>query len=223
MRQPTPNRVSVDNQDNSMAMHDSDRVLCERWYDVPEERSTIMAELYHRHSRRVYAYCKSMSDSAAEAEDLFQDAWLRLIKAMERDRKSVDHIDAYLLRIVRNQILNQRRSKVVHVSLDDVELILKDRPYEHREAIDLLYRALEILPEDQREAFLLHEIEGMSYDALAAVTGETVATLRNRAWRARAKLRDILAPVLGDLDGVFGDGDSPSVNDRFTGDDEYEP
>lgn len=201
-----------------MLSHSTDRELTERWFDDVDQQEAIMAELYHRHAQRVYAYCRSMGGDV-EANDRFQDAWLKLHAALGKGPMAIDHVDAYLLRIVRNQILNARRSTISFVTLDDVELAMRDRSYEQHEALVLLQQAMELLPDEMREAFALHEVEGMPYEAMQQATGETVATLRNRVWRARTRLRNILRPLLHDLDGIVGNDVSPFATWR-TNDDE---
>jgi RNA polymerase sigma-70 factor (ECF subfamily) len=65
-----------------------------------------------------------------------------------------------------------------------------------REAGDCALEALGLLPEALREAFVLHFLEGLAYDAIAAITGVSAATLRVRAHRARTLLRQRLGSVV---------------------------
>jgi RNA polymerase sigma-70 factor (ECF subfamily) len=70
---------------------------------------------------------------------------------------------------------------------------------ERNEALrDAIHRALEQLPQEQREAFLLKHVEDMSYDMMESVTGVRAATLRMRVFRARDELRRLLAEAVRD-------------------------
>lgn len=200
--------------------HHADAVLCVLWREHAELRSDVMNELYRRHAQRLYIYCRKMTGGEHEASDLFQDAWLKILQVLERKDVVPDHVGAYLLRIARNQILNAKRSDVRHVTLEDVELLMRDRPYEQREALVLLDRALELLDPVLREAFVLYEMEGLTYDEMMTITGETMSTLKTRVWRARTRLREILRPVLGDVRGMFGHDDAPTPITKAKNDDE---
>ena len=83
--------------------------------------------------------------------------------------------------------------------LEDFHLSYRDVPYEQRELLQLIQASLELLPEDYREAFVLREYNGLSYNEIAEVIGESLDVVKVRIFRAKKKLRDILAPYLADL------------------------
>jgi RNA polymerase sigma-70 factor (ECF subfamily) len=78
---------------------------------------------------------------------------------------------------------------------------ITDDPLERmsqREQTDLLLRAIEALPETYREALLLSEYEGLTYDEIGKLTGTSLSTIRIRIFRAKARLRKALLPIIGD-------------------------
>jgi RNA polymerase sigma-70 factor (ECF subfamily) len=85
------------------------------------------------------------------------------------------------------------------VEVEDFHLSYRDVPYEQRELLQLIQASLELLPEDYREAFVLREYNGLSYNEIAEVIGESLDVVKVRIFRAKKKLRDILAPYLADL------------------------
>lgn len=109
------------------------------------------------------------------------------------------NLPAYLLRIARNVCLNEKRAKRSPVSIDDVEIPTYDTPYEKTELLQLISTALELLPLQYREAFVLREYDGMAYAEIADIVGITEETARIRVFRARDKIRQILKPYLVDL------------------------
>lgn len=157
------------------------------------ERDAAFAELYRRHSPRVFAYCRRILGDQSAAEDAFQETFMRFFTSAQPDR-TMTNLPAYLLRIARNVCLNIKRQDHPTVKLQDYHSITNTEPYEHDELTELLTHALELLPVEYREAFLLHEYEGLSYAEIGAIVGATADVVKMRAFRARQKLRAILAP-----------------------------
>jgi RNA polymerase sigma-70 factor (ECF subfamily) len=78
---------------------------------------------------------------------------------------------------------------------------LNDDPLEHMaktEQTELLLKAIASLPEEFREALLLSEYEGLTYDEIGKITGTSLSTIRIRIYRAKARLRKMLLPILSD-------------------------
>ena len=65
--------------------------------------------------------------------------------------------------------------------------------------LNLIKRALDLLPAEYREAFILREYEGMSYSEIAEMIGESLSNVKIRIYRAKQKIREILAPYLADI------------------------
>jgi RNA polymerase sigma-70 factor (ECF subfamily) len=117
-----------------------------------------------------------------------------------RQGRSIDNFPAYLMTIARNLCLSHRaRSKRQYVQVEDFHLTVRDVPYEQKELLQLIQMALELLPEDYREAFVLREYNGLAYNEISEVIGQSLDVVKVRIFRAKKKLREILAPYLEDL------------------------
>ncbi len=155
--------------------------------------------LYRRYSQRIYTYCRKILGDSTTAEDLLQETFVKLFES-GRQQRTIENFPAYLMTIARNLCLSHRaRSKRQFVEVEDFHLSSRDVPYEQRELLQLIQASLELLPEDYREAFVLREYNGLSYNEIAEVIGESLDVVKVRIFRAKKKLRDILAPYLADL------------------------
>jgi len=163
-----------------------------------QHRDRAFAELYRRYSSRIFAYCLKVLGEREAANDAFQDTFTRFFNSARVDRE-MTNLPAYLLRIARNVCLNEKRAKSTPVSIDDIEVPAFDTPYEKTELLQLISTALELLPLQYREAFVLREYDGMAYAEIAEITGITEESARIRVFRARDKIRMILKPYLVDL------------------------
>jgi RNA polymerase sigma-70 factor (ECF subfamily) len=143
-------------------------------------------------------------NSEDNASDATQDAFLRAYRALGQFRGG--SFKVWLLRIVTNCCYDQLRLKQRRptTSIDDLvdsdehSRIFEDpmeTPDERMERLDLdaaLRIGLETLPAEQRAVLVLSDIDGLSYDEIAAVTSVSLGTVKSRLSRARSKLRDYL-------------------------------
>ncbi len=105
------------------------------------------------------------------------------------------NVPAFLLRIARNLALNKRRElKRKFVDVDDIDLRFDDNIVENREVSELISRALELLPDEQREAIVLQNYQGLSYTEIAELQNVPVTTVRNWLVRGKKKLKNVLQP-----------------------------
>ncbi len=138
------------------------------------------------------------------ATDATQEAFLHSYRALSQFQGS--SFKAWLLRIVTNCAYDQLRLKQRRptTSIDDLveneehSDLLEDTGespegrLERREMGELIQRGLGTLPEDQRVVLVLSDIEGLSYEEIAAATSVSLGTVKSRLSRARAKMRDYL-------------------------------
>ena len=114
------------------------------------------------------------------------------------ERTAVTKFSGLLFTVARNLSMNAiRNRKVLPVtSLDDVsadyEPSLRTREVDDADLKEMLERALAQLPVAQREAFILREYNGYSYQEIAEITSTTMVTAKTRAWRARERLRKVI-------------------------------
>lgn len=162
-------------------------------------REGAFRELYARHGKRVHAYCVRILGASQDAEDIFQETFVRFFHAAERERL-MTNVPAFLLRIARNLCLNHKRNSRSTVVLQEQDLVSMGNEYDSSELLKLITTALELLDDDQREAFVLRKYNGCSYQEIAEITDTTANNARSRVHRAQAKIRSILAPYLADID-----------------------
>lgn len=144
----------------------------------------------------------SEPDAAADAT---QEAFISAYKALNRFRGG--SFKAWLMRIVTNACYDElrRRKRRPQSSLDEIVesyessplLISQDEPgpekqRQQAELVEAIQRCLETLPDDQRAAAVLCDVEGYSYQEIANILSITLGTVKSRLSRARAKLRDCL-------------------------------
>ncbi|MBM2815354.1 MAG: sigE 1 [Ignavibacteria bacterium] len=156
-------------------------------------------ELYCRYSPRVYAYCRRFLGDRVEAEDVFQDVFEKFYQSAFSQRE-MTNVPGFLLKIARNLCLNWKKRFKYSVDFDDNMLVKYDTRNENNELLDLIKMSLDLLSDDLREMFILREYEGLSYIEICDVSGLPMATVKIRIFRAKQKIREILAPYLADLE-----------------------
>ena len=184
-----------------MAKSISHHTDAELFYQMKEEKpiaEQAFGELYARHSPRVFAYCRRILGDRDRAQDAFQDTFIKFYQSAQQER-IMTNVPAFLLRIARNLCLNAQRTKHQTVQFEDFHASMQDESAEKAELLKLITTALELLPEDYREAFVLREYDGLSYQEICEVTNSSMATVKIRLFRAKQKIREILAPYLADL------------------------
>ncbi|HXS26866.1 MAG TPA: RNA polymerase sigma factor [Steroidobacteraceae bacterium] len=164
--------------------------------------------LYARHRAPLYRYLARLVQDREAADDLFQEVWSRLIAHRARYEPRA-RFSTYLYRVAHNCCIDHLRRAATRPALmaveeetadDDPMLTLsapdQDSPESRLERAELLacYRsALESLPLEQRDVFLLVEQSGLSLEEIAFVTGVGLETAKSRLRYALAKLRRALA------------------------------
>ncbi len=179
--------------------------------------------IYERYKTSIYAYCAQVLFSAGlpreSVEDTFQDVFFRLVQY--RHTFNGGEFRPWIFTITRHSCLTaKKRSYRDHdgqeysgdgVNLegasDEVRMAFSsnDDPLERmsmEEQTGLLLAALAKLPDEFREALILSEYEGLTYDEIGHLMGASLSTVRIRIFRAKAKLRKMLWPVLGDPNGL---------------------
>ena len=169
-------------------------------------------ELIRRHQSRIYGMMYHMTANHEDANDLTQEAFIRGYQTLRSFRGEAAFF-TWIYRIAVNRALNfikQKRNRTPHVSLDDFdpqgevatylrELISDKTPRRDaamKELQEKLNGALLKLSEKHRLVVTLHDIQGVSYDEIAAITGCNVATVRTRLFYARHLLQGYLADYL---------------------------
>ncbi len=150
--------------------------------------------LYARHKGRLFRYFLRQCGDRANAEELFQDVWMNLIRA--RSRYEIEaKFTTYLYTLAHNRLMDFfRKRRIVFVDADTAEMIADCKTPEEiaalREQGARLLHLLEALPAPQREAFLLREEAGLGIEEIAAVTGVGKEAAKSRLRYAVQKLRE---------------------------------
>jgi RNA polymerase sigma-70 factor (ECF subfamily) len=167
--------------------------------------SEAFATLFHTHKMRIYSLCLRMTNNAAEAEDLAQDAFLQVFRKLATFRGD-SALSTWLYRIAVNTVLMHfRRKTPCRVSLDEPVRNQDDsrsmrREYGTRDGrLDsavtrvALTRAISELPEGYRAIFLLHEVDGYQHREIAQLLGCSVGNSKSQLHKAKLKIRDFLS------------------------------
>ena len=162
------------------------------------EAEGAFAELYSRYAHRIYAYALRITGSGEEAQDIFHDTFMKLFESAKK-MNNVSNIPAYILKIVRNLCLNYKRRKKDLINIEDLNITTNDTAYEKKELIELMACALDCIDFEHKEAFVLRQYHGMPYHEIAEIQEVPVSTVKNRVWRAKEKIKQILSPYLVDL------------------------
>jgi RNA polymerase sigma-70 factor (ECF subfamily) len=173
--------------------------------------SGAYGELVRRYQDRVYTITYGLIQNHEDALDLTQDVFLRAHGSLRQFREeSVFY--TWLYRIVLNACIDYNRRKKRSpqpCSLDDPVLgetgfepsdgrtaHQPDRALENKELGRLLRRAIERLPEPQRIAVVLHDIEGLQHKEIATLLNCPIGTVKSRIQRGRNELRLMLLPFV---------------------------
>ncbi len=164
------------------------------------ESELAFLEIYRRYSGRIFAYCKRFLGNKEDAMDIFQDTFVNFYQAADNKGREMTNLPAFLLRIARNLCLNFVRQNKKTSHLEDYMRYENNSDFaENDELLGMIKIAVQQLPEDYREAFILREYEGMSYQEIAEFLNISLPLVKIRIFRAKEKLREILAPYISEL------------------------
>jgi RNA polymerase sigma-70 factor (ECF subfamily) len=141
------------------------------------------------------AFSRTLCRDATLAEDLAQDALASAWNARESFEPGTN-MKAWLFMILRNGFYSHTRRAWRSSSLDQTyaeETLVAVTSATGGLELDELRRAMNMLPDDQREALILIGAGGCSYEETAAICGTAVGTIKSRVSRARARLAELLA------------------------------
>ncbi len=157
------------------------------------------AELFETHKRRVYAICLRVTRSPADAEDLTQEAFLKVFRGIAGFRGE-STFSTWLHRLAVNEVLmHLRKKRLPQVSLDEASTARGDsaaREYGGRDGrlagcVDriTLNRAIAELPLGYRTALVLYDMEGYKHNEIAQMINWSVGNSKSQLFKARRKLR----------------------------------
>jgi RNA polymerase sigma-70 factor (ECF subfamily) len=163
--------------------------MATRLIDTAAFRADLTALIPH-----MRAFARTLCRDATLADDIAQDALLSAWNARESFQPGTN-MRAWVFMILRNGFYSHARRSWRSSPLDQTvaeQLVAVDNPSGGLE-LDDLRRAMNMLPDDQREALILVGAGGFSYEEAAHICGAAVGTIKSRVSRARARLAELLA------------------------------
>lgn len=188
---------------------------------ITRDQNRRISETIAREQSRLREFIRKRVSDHGDAEDIFQEVFYELIDAY-RLMKPIEQVGAWLFRVARNRIIDRFRRKPPAVLGNDSMIEGEDgetqqwedllpspeagpeAAYARRVLVEELDAALDELPEEQRDAFVAHEIEGRSFRDLSEATGVSVNTLLSRKRYAVLQLRRRLQAIYQEFDKSEG-------------------
>jgi RNA polymerase sigma factor (sigma-70 family) len=179
------------------------------------EQDQRIADVVGREQSRLRNFIRRRVPDPRDAEDILQDVFYRFVEA-NRLLMPIDHVTGWLFRVARNRITDLFRKRTPEsfsdsVAVDENDELLQledllpsrdagpDALYARHVLLDELELAIDELPDDQRDVFVAHELEGRSFREMAADSGVSVSTLLSRKRYAVLRLRERLRAVHDEL------------------------
>jgi len=173
---------------------------------MAQQRQQRLKDAVQEYGRGLFKFIRGRVKNDADAEDIIQDVWYQLGSII--DIEPIEQLSAWLFRVSRNRIVDKQRKKHPH-SLEEItvmddegdsyftEVILADlinpeSELEQKYLREAIFSALDELPEAQRMVFVWNELEDMTFQEIADITGENIKTLISRKRYAVAYLRERL-------------------------------
>jgi len=162
---------------------------------MTRDRDRHISEVVGRERSRLRNFIRRRVPDPGDAEDILQDVFTALVEANQL-LMPIEHVTGWLFRVARNRITDLfRRKKPEALEFEDLLPSPDAGPdaiYERQRRLDALAEALAALPEEQRDVFVRHELDGQSFKDISAETGVNVNTLLSRKRYAILRLRDLL-------------------------------
>ena len=169
-------------------------------------------EIVLKYKGKVYNFISRMVASALDAEDLTQETFIRAYLSI-RSFQSRASLNTWLFRIATNLCIDYSRKQKTHIQpsslsqqteSDDGEMEreIPDRAFDPQRLLinselgKMVECALQELPEKLRTVVLLYDMEGLSYEEIAAIMNCPLGTVKSRLFNARTALREKLSPYL---------------------------
>ncbi|HEY9186625.1 MAG TPA: sigma-70 family RNA polymerase sigma factor [Ignavibacteria bacterium] len=156
------------------------------------QKNQSILDTVKNYGKKLFNYIRSHVKSDEDAEDILQEVWYQLISTVEKE--PIEHLSAWLYKVSRNKIIDRNRKKK-SISFNDhfkengeeetyEDLIMNDvdimQEIENQFFIECVLEILKELPEKQRQVFVWNELEGITLQEIADMTGENIKTIISR-------------------------------------------
>ena len=181
---------------------------------MPGENNNAIIQAISSYGKNLLGFIRKRVKNDPDAEDILQDVWYQFSAVVNSE--PIEQTGAWLYRVARNKILDKHK-KHTELLLDDMlpeeddddapdfkailmtEAKTPETEYLRNLFWEQLFFALDELPEEQRQVFIWHELEDMSFKEIAALTGEKQQTLVSRKRYAVLHLRDRLRQLYQEI------------------------
>ncbi|HTL08411.1 MAG TPA: sigma-70 family RNA polymerase sigma factor [Chitinophagaceae bacterium] len=180
--------------------------------DMTTEEKRNITRVINDYSRRLLGFIRKRVTNEADAEDILQDVFFQLIG----NTQPIEQLTAWLFTVARNKITDRQRKKKPTALEDLYPAVEDDIAFDWTEIFfdetdnpetaylrnifwEALNNALDELPPEQKDVFVLNEIEGIPFKEIAEQTGQSVNTLLSRKRYAVLHLRDRLSVLKDEL------------------------
>jgi RNA polymerase sigma factor (sigma-70 family) len=198
-------------------MKEEEEILADAVTLENQSPAAVAADAAFRSDRkRLFDFIRRRVRTEADAEDILADVFYQLVVSYSVT-EPIEKMTSWLLTVARNKIIDwyRKRKPESYRQWEDesaLPLNLEDILYDPGQNPEVLYErsllwteladALEDLPDEQRDVFIMHELEGKGFKEIAEITGEPVNTLLSRKRYAILCLREALQELYDDIQNI---------------------
>lgn len=150
------------------------------------------AVLYRRHHQALYRYCRAILGNGEDAEDALQGTMAAALRALPGERRQIK-VKPWLYRIAHNESVSLLRRRVPHAGLEAAVHVAAPRGSdpETKERLRHLVADMRELPDRQRAALVMRELNGLNYDEIAATLESSPGATKQLVYEARTALHEM--------------------------------
>ena len=185
-------------------------------YSTSEQKTSSISNTIQEFGEKLFGFVRRKVKSTEDAEDILQEVWFQLSNL--NDIAELENVSAWLYEVARNKITDKARKKT-NLSIEDYGFEADDGEFNFKEILlmddtgnpELTFfkeifwkefqQAMEELPENQKEAFIINEMEDLTLQQIADQTGENLKTIISRKRYAikhlRTKLNYLYKEMIG--------------------------
>ena len=180
---------------------------------MTEEKSQNIVQVVQDYGKRLFSFIRGRVKTDEDAEDILQDVWYQFSNALGGEQ--IEQISSWLFTVARNKITDKyRKQKTEHIEdfvYEDEEgevnykdalladLVTPEDKYLRQIFWDEFMKALDELPEEQKQVFVQNELEDKTFREISEITGENIKTLISRKRYAVTHLRKRLETIYDEL------------------------
>ncbi len=183
-------------------------------YSMSEQRSTSLTSIVQQFGKKLFGFVRGKVKTTEDAEDIIQDVWYQLSNLT--NIQDVENVGAWIYQVARNKVTDRYRKKTTD-SLENYAYSDEDGEFNFKDILlmddsnnpelghfkelfwDELMDALDELPSNQREVFVLNELEDFTLQEIADQKGENIKTIISRKGYAVKHLRNKLNHLYNEL------------------------